>query len=230
MMSVYHNGEIFNRLENVEIGSAANGKFSGRIAGLPAGGPYTVELSIGKGGEKKCYKDILVGDLWLLAGQSNMADSGFMPSCSEVDPMVHAFYMTDNWGVAEDPLHDTAHAVAPVHGGNPANPYGKRLRGTGPGLPFGLAMYKKSGVPQGLIALAHGGTSLAQWDPELLRHSHSVTLLRKSISAISSRNSLTAVLTRSRKALTDWSARAKWSRLLQTLSPARSLPALATSR
>jgi sialate O-acetylesterase len=54
-----------------------------------------------------------------------------------------------------------------VHGGNPANPRTKVLRGSGPGLPFGVEMYKATGVPQGLIACAHGGTSMSQWDPAL---------------------------------------------------------------
>ena len=164
--TVYNStGEIQDGFCRREIGSAANGKLQGTLAGIPTGGPYKVELAIGDGREKKIFKDILVGDLWLLAGQSNMADSGFMPSYSKPDPMVHAFYMTDKWDIAADPLHDTFHAVAPVHGGSPDNPPVKRLRGTGPGLPFALKMYRTTGIPQGVIALAHGGTSLAQWDP-----------------------------------------------------------------
>ncbi|MBE6367426.1 MAG: sialate O-acetylesterase [Lentisphaerae bacterium] len=153
--------------DRIECGFAARKRLQGTVRGLPVGGPYTLTLQIGSSGEKAVFKDIYVGDLWLLAGQSNMADSGFMPSLCQQRPEVRAFYMQNVWGIAQDPLHDVIHAAAPVHGGNPNNPPVKRLRGTGPGLPFGLAMYEATGVPQGLIACAHGGTSLAQWDPAL---------------------------------------------------------------
>ena len=166
LLTVSKDGNIFAGFDGVEIGSANRGKLTGCIKGLPTGGPYKLELQIAGSREKITVKDVLVGDLWLLGGQSNMADSGFMPSLTEKNDMVHAFYMNNNWDIAEDPLHDVGHAAAPVHGGNPSNPYPrKRLRGTGPGTSFGVEMFKATGVPQGLIACAHGGTSLEQWDP-----------------------------------------------------------------
>ncbi|MBE6380032.1 MAG: sialate O-acetylesterase [Lentisphaerae bacterium] len=167
-LTVQNANGVVPGFEKAVIGNAEKGKVSGKISGLPVGGPYELTLSIGEKNAEKCViKDVLVGDLWILAGQSNMADSGYMPSCSQPEANVHAFYMTNEWGIAKDPLHDVMHAVAPVHGGNPNNPYTVRLRGTGPGLPFGIDMYKATGVPQGLIACAHGGTSLAQWSPAL---------------------------------------------------------------
>ena len=166
LMTVKNADGILPGFNKVAVGSAARRRMSGVVAGLPVGGPYTVALQIAGTAEKAVYKDILVGDLWLLTGQSNMADYGFLPSCSKPDPMVHAFYMTNEWNIAKDPLHDTGRAVAPVHGGNPAcSPKSAGGRGSGPGLAFALDMYKKTGIPQGLIACAHGGTSLDQWDP-----------------------------------------------------------------
>ena len=159
---------IVNGLNKIEVGVAKKGRVSGVIKGLPTGGPYTLTLQIAGSCEKNIFKNILVGDLWLLTGQSNMADSGALPSLSESSDMVHAYYMLDQWHIAKDPLHDTNRAVAPVHGGDPQNmPKTACGRGAGPGLPFGIAMYKATGVPQGLIACAHGGTSLQQWDPAL---------------------------------------------------------------
>ncbi len=159
-------GKVLAGFDNVVIGKSRNGKLSGMISGLPAGGPYTLEFAIAGSREKTVVKDILVGDLWLLAGQSNMAGSAFMPSLSETSSMVHAFYMDNTWGIAQAPIHDPGRAAAPVHGGNPANPP-RRGRGAGPGLPFAVEMYKKTGVPQALIPCAHGGTGLEQWDPAL---------------------------------------------------------------
>ena len=37
--------------------------------------------------------------------------------------------------------------------------------GTGLGLSFAKELYKRTGVPVGLVPCAHGGTSMAQWDP-----------------------------------------------------------------
>ena len=169
LLSVYKDKKLLAGFDKLSVGKVERGKVSGLIAGLPVGGPYDLVLQVAGCRKKAVYKNLLVGDLWLLAGQSNMADSGFMPSLSETSDMVRAFYMDNTWGVARDPLHDVTRAVAPVHGGNPANPPREKLtfRGTGPGLQFGVEMYKHTGVPQGLIACAHGGTTLAQWDPAL---------------------------------------------------------------
>ena len=169
LLTVRQNKQLLAGFDQLEVGSAAKGKLSGCIKGLPTGGPYDLELKIAGSREKLTLKNILVGDLWILAGQSNMADSGYMPSLTEESDMVHAFYMNNIWDISRDPLHDITHAAAPVHGGNPNNPYpkAKPKRGTGPGASFGLEMYKTTGIPQGLIACAHGGTSMDQWDPAL---------------------------------------------------------------
>ena len=38
--------------------------------------------------------------------------------------------------------------------------------GAGPGVAFGQKLYELTGVPQGLLACAHGGTSMSQWSPK----------------------------------------------------------------
>ncbi len=40
-----------------------------------------------------------------------------------------------------------------------------RTKGAGLGLPFAKELVRRTGVPVGLIASAHGGTSMEQWDP-----------------------------------------------------------------
>ena len=40
-------------------------------------------------------------------------------------------------------------------------------KGAGPGVSFANEMFRLTGVPQGLICCAHGGTTMAQWDPKL---------------------------------------------------------------
>lgn len=151
------------------MGLAKGGKLAGHIRGLPVGGPYDIDVRIGTDGECVAVRDVLVGDLWVLAGQSNMEGIGWLKDKRRPVPMVRAFYMTDEWDVAVDPLHTLWCAVDPVHGGNPKAPRVQPARwtGVGPGVAFGQELHRRTGVPQGLIACGHGGTSMSQWDPGL---------------------------------------------------------------
>lgn len=152
---------------DVPVGKAVRGRMKGRINGLPAGGPYDIEFRVG--GVKLAVKDVLVGDVWLLGGQSNMQGCGLFPKERlSADPFVRAFYMNDRWGIAKDPIHNMWECVDQVHidlcgGVRPGKPPANW--GVCPGPAFGLEMRRRTGVPQGLIACAHGGTSMTQWDP-----------------------------------------------------------------
>lgn len=166
---VTHQGRAVKGLDGVKVGSAKGGRFSGVLAGAPMGGPYDVELCIDGSDERVKVRDVLVGDVWILAGQSNMEGAGLLAHAARPHGMVRAFFMTDQWGVAQDKLHDLSKAVDAVHadlcGGNlpQFNPH----LGAGPGVSFGQQMYHYTNVPQGLLACAHGGTSMSQWDPKL---------------------------------------------------------------
>jgi sialate O-acetylesterase len=163
-------GKVLKGLANVRVGRAAGGRFTARIRGIPVGGPYAVTLSIadGKGEARDSaeVRDVYVGDVWLLGGQSNMQGVGILADRLPPRKEVRAFYMNDRWAPAEDPIHNLWEAVDPVHGatGAPASP---PITGVGPGVAFGQDMLAATGVPQGLIACAHGGTSMSQWDPKL---------------------------------------------------------------
>ncbi len=160
---------VIKGFASVPVGQSARGRMQGCLKGLPAGGPYDIELRAGSA--KRIIKDVLVGDVWLLGGQSNMQGCGFLPKKRlPIDPQVRAFYMDDRWAVAKDPIHNLWACVDQVHidlcgGVRPV----KRPAGWGacPGPAFGVAMRRRTGVPQGLIACAHGGTSMHQWDPGL---------------------------------------------------------------
>ncbi len=148
------------------------GRFQATLRGLPSGGPYNILLRIvddqGDTLEECQVRDVMVGDVWILGGQSNMQGYGDGRQRCTAHPDVRAFYMHDRWGKALDPIHDMSRAVDPVHktlcgGVLPSRGAG----GVGPGVAFGVAMQERTGVPQGLLACAHGGTSMAQWDPAL---------------------------------------------------------------
>jgi sialate O-acetylesterase len=168
-------GRVLRGWARKPVGRAARGRFEARIRGLPAGGPYRIELRMhgraGDAGDGAVARDVLVGDVWVLAGQSNMEGVGWRHHALPSHARVRAFYMTDEWDEARDPLHTLWCALDPVHGGNPKASRHKipHHHGVGPGLAFGREMLRHTGVPQGLIACAHGGTSMAQWDPALRR-------------------------------------------------------------
>ncbi|MFA6101208.1 MAG: sialate O-acetylesterase [Victivallaceae bacterium] len=170
LVSVLKKGKIVAGLSRMKAGCSAKGKFSGTVSGVPAGGPYDFQFSIADGSGKEhepvTVKNILVGDLWILAGQSNMQGCGRMEHALASEKNVRAYYMNNRWDVAQDPIHNLYQACAPVHGGNPEIRTNKNpVTGVGPGVAFGHKMWKNTKVPQGLIACGHGGTSMEQWDP-----------------------------------------------------------------
>lgn len=136
---------------------------SGETLALPAGGPH----------EAGGAKNILAGDLWVLAGQSNMEGVGDLDDVEPPHPLVHSFQSRESWALAEEPLHWLGESPRPVHhiiSGQPVpaaipprDP--ARAKGAGLGLTFAKAMVDRTGVPVGLIPAAHGGTSMQQWDP-----------------------------------------------------------------
>lgn len=136
-----------------------------QLTGIPVGGPYAVMA------DDRVFTDIYVGDVWLLAGQSNMEGVGWLTEKDRAFPgreSVRAFCMDDVWRPARHPMHKPWTALDKVHTAvlgftQPNPPY----RGVGPGLAFGQRMEAITGVPQGLICCAHGGTSMKQWDPAL---------------------------------------------------------------
>ncbi len=170
------------RGHNWQVAGDTEGKhFHAMLATLRTGGPYRVELRVRKGRkivDRLAVDDIFVGDIWMLAGQSNMEGVGNLVHAPKPHPQVRAFFMRDEWGMAEEKLHYLSEAVDKVHneyGNEPGRPPKAELekaratlvKGTSPGLAFALDMLRRTKVPQGVIPCAHGGTSMAQWSPEL---------------------------------------------------------------
>jgi sialate O-acetylesterase len=147
---------------------------------VPAGGPYRMEVRITGVEGVRSVEPLLVGDLWMLAGQSNMQGVGDLKDLPLPSALVHSFNMADHWAPAQEPLHRLEDAVDSFHWRrNPGEPKARlsgaelrkaiatRTKGAGVGLPFALEMVRRTGVPVGLIPSAHGGTSMDQWSPSL---------------------------------------------------------------
>lgn len=150
-----------------------------RFGPLGMGGPYTVELHC-KGHESVRYEDLYVGDLWVLAGQSNMQGvplpDGTGPQPEAVCTMRYGGY---DWAQARQPLHvldaegleqyranfgDTL--FTPVQPGFAPDAPPAWGGGVCSGVYFADALLSKTHVPIGLIPCAVGGSQLREWSPD----------------------------------------------------------------
>ncbi|MBN1348381.1 sialate O-acetylesterase [candidate division KSB1 bacterium] len=170
---------VVNSFDWQQVGTFSNKRWKGELKNVPTGGPYTIELRLVSDKKTiratKTVSNILVGDLWILAGQSNMQGVGDLQAAESPDIRVSMFGYDEQWTIASDPLHWLLDSVDPVHqlgltgealiaARNSARR--NAVVGAGLGLPFAKEMIAQTGVPIGLIPCAHGGTSMTQWDPE----------------------------------------------------------------
>lgn len=173
-------GEPLAGLDWKALERVRNNAWSGLIKGVPQGGPYSLEVRVAGSTALDSVKDFFVGDLWLLAGQSNMEGVGNLADVEQPDARIRSFDQTDRWVLATEPLHQLVNAADRVHWrkdkeGNQKKLEGQELeqyvsnrkKGAGLGLPFAKAMLQRTGVPIGLLPCAHGGTSMEQWSPAL---------------------------------------------------------------
>ena len=163
-----------------QLAAVSQKAWAGDLAAVPAGGPYRIELRAQGGATTAAVDNLLVGDLWVLAGQSNMEGVGNLVNTPLPSALVNSLDQTDMWVAAADPLHRLPDANDPVHWRRSAQGLPERLtgpaldewianrkKGAGVGLPFALEMVRRTGVPIGLLPCAHGGTSMDQWSPAL---------------------------------------------------------------
>ncbi|MEO8206444.1 MAG: sialate O-acetylesterase [Chthoniobacterales bacterium] len=157
-----------------KIGSATRGKFKVRLSRIPVGGPYRMKLVCGS--ESLEVKTFYVGDVWLMAGQSNMQGIALIGGAATPHPLIRVFSMRREWRLATDPLHVLSESPdacnnkrangqpCPIEEGEALRRQAKK--GVGVGIFFAREMLRRTGVPQGLICAAHGGTSMQQWNPD----------------------------------------------------------------
>ena len=181
-------GEIKSSLGNVV--KTDDGAYL--LTDIPTGGPYDVTLSDNDG--SVALSDIYVGDLWLLAGQSNMEGSGkwrekYQKYDADPSPTVRAYYMNESWGAAKSQLHQLWESLDPqisvtFRNDRKNSRWGAEYpeiqnNGVGPGLFFATEMQKRmGGVPQGVIPCGIGGSGLWQWHPDGENNLYSAALRR----------------------------------------------------
>jgi sialate O-acetylesterase len=117
-------------------------------------------------------------DIWVCAGQSNMAGAGIIAGQPKPEPGVVMYNMDGRWMPAVEPLHrifaSDASAIRDTlikNWGRPGydaarkqeakQPYG----GVGPGMPFARHIVRQTGRKVALVPCALGATSMADWSP-----------------------------------------------------------------
>lgn len=132
-------------------GQVKDGKFSGTFT-LVTGGWYTIRVRFRKSAvvqavlEELAVKNVGVGDIFVVAGQSNSANHGQEKQQPKTGLVVA--FDGKHWQVANDPQPGAS-------------------GGAGSFMPaFGDAIAKKLRVPVGIVACGAGGTSVRAWLPE----------------------------------------------------------------
>lgn len=137
-----------------------DGKWSVTLPGLKAGGPYTMEI---KASNTITLKDILVGDVWVCSGQSNMdlpmdrvKDRYTDVIANSENPYIRRFFVSMRY--------DFKTSQQDLQSGSweSANPKSV-LQFTATGYFFAKALYEKYKIPIGLIHSSVGGSPAESW-------------------------------------------------------------------
>lgn len=142
----------------------ATKKWSLSLPEIPAGGPFVMTV---KGLNAITIKDILIGDVWLASGQSNMEFEMFKAQdlyadeiASANNPNIRQFEVVKRFSFTS-PLDD----VKSEAGWQKVTPQNV-LNFTAVGYFFAKSLYQKYKVPIGIINATWGGTPAEAWVSE----------------------------------------------------------------
>lgn len=147
---------------------------------LPMGGPYAFRWSptaMPKKASFDAIQEVRVGDLWVLAGQSNMQGVFAPEEQLPINPLINMLDRpTERWMPASDPVHHLvgsyARDIVRGYQGKTEAEYdqirqsGAAMGGVNAANFFARELVKQTGVPVGLIPCALGGPPLDLWSPE----------------------------------------------------------------
>ena len=156
--------------------TGADGKWRVKLGSYKAGGPYEMHI---KGTSTTIdYKNILIGEVWLASGQSNMEfgiqtekhAADVIPKAT--DNLIHVFYVP--MALSLQPLYDIAKQPADSPNGKwlvcspdvMANPKFAWHGITAVGYYFAQQIRKTTNAPVGLIGSYRGGTPAQSWITE----------------------------------------------------------------
>jgi sialate O-acetylesterase len=139
--------------------------WSVRLPALSAGGPFTLTV---EGNKKIEIKDVMIGEVWIASGQSNMTFGleGAEGAATEVPkanyPQIRLFTVPKK--IALSPQEDTLPAVWKICTPDNAKSF------SAVAYFFAREIHRKQSVPVGIIESAWPGTTIEDWvAPEALR-------------------------------------------------------------
>jgi sialate O-acetylesterase len=141
------------------IQSDASGKWTTSFAAMEAGGPYSIKVSAKSG--SIMVSDVLIGEVWLCSGQSNMEWSvkqadNFAAEKKNADfPQIRHFYVEHN--VEIEPQNDLKSGEWKVSSADTVGDF------TAVGFFFAREIHQKLKVPIGLVHSSWGGSQVEGW-------------------------------------------------------------------
>jgi sialate O-acetylesterase len=137
----------------------ASGKWLVRLAALPAGGPYEIAVT-SPGGKPLAVRNVLVGDVWLCSGQSNMAFG--LGGCDAAEdiaaadfPQIRAVFLDEHF--AAEPQRDV-----PENNWQAISPQ-TVSRYSGVAFYFARKVQSETKIPIGILISSVGGTEIECW-------------------------------------------------------------------
>lgn len=135
-----------------------NGKWTVNLSPEKAGGPFELMI-IGK--NKITIKNVLVGEVWICSGQSNMEFQVFKTMNSEKEISTADYPMIRHFGVAQDlsgtPKDDLKQGKWEVANKENVGNF------TAVGYYFARKLYAELKIPIGIINTSWGGTNVETW-------------------------------------------------------------------
>lgn len=161
--------------QSAEASAAPDGAWVVTLPAFEAGGPYS--LTVSTPDETRTVEDILVGEVWICSGQSNMAwpmrntVAGEAAIAAASNPNLRILRMAGTPSTKpNDRFSSSGWGVA-----GPDN----LSSFSGVGYYFGSYLQEALGVPVGIITAAVGGTRIEAWMPEASIRSAEQTMGRK---------------------------------------------------
>ncbi len=144
--------------------TAKGGKWMVKLAELKAGGPFSLTI---EGKNKVEVSDVLVGEVWVCSGQSNMewtlnkAAEFEAAKASANDPMLRLYTVPK--AVSDEPLDTIKRKESPGERAWLSSDADSAAKFSAVGYFFGRDLRKALGVPVGLIHTSWGGTAAEAW-------------------------------------------------------------------
>ncbi len=145
--------------QNKQTQADASGKFTVEFAPLEAGGPFELKVAAKSG--NLTVKDVLIGEVWLCSGQSNMEwtvkqSDNFASERKNADfPQIRHFFVEHN--VEIEPQIDLKSGEWKASSPETVGDF------TAVGFFFAREVYQKLKIPIGLVHSSWGGSQIEGW-------------------------------------------------------------------